>query len=233
MAELPELWRNPPVLEEAATRLYRALGAVNLIHDLPGAGRLDEAVSLLGELRSLAETHPGEPALRLELAKGAVNLMRSDGLLSAGRLDEAVSLLGELRSLARSYPGEPALRESLARGAVNLIRSDGLLGAGRLDEAVSLLGELRSLAVSHPGEPALRLELAKGAVNLIGASLGQDQEDVARQVAEIGEAALREPAIWQELGGRADPEMVAALRNLVAGWLGWPEDDPTGEGEAR
>ena len=117
------------------------------------------ADGLLRELRTLAQKHPDDSAVRENLASGLYNAFNNNEPNSA----HADGLLRELRTLAGAHPDDSAVREELASGLFNAFNGSEPNSA----RADGLLRELRTLAGAHPDDSAVRERLAKGLFNAL------------------------------------------------------------------
>jgi len=143
---------------------------VQLMSSLGEAGRLDEALDRLDQLRSFVRDEPASPDVWYWLAAGSVHLIYTLG--NAGRLDEALELLGQLRDLNRRHPNEPLCRFYLATGSLHLINFLGK--AGRLHEARLRLDQLHYLARQYPDETSISEMAGLGVMALIQTSVDQN-----------------------------------------------------------
>jgi tetratricopeptide (TPR) repeat protein len=105
---------------EAAPEAAVYLGALLLEQgDRQGAktilrrGMLERGDALLAELRTLAEHHPDDAAVRELLANGLFNALFYSR--QEGKPERSDVLLTELRTLAEHYPGDAVVRELLAK----------------------------------------------------------------------------------------------------------------------
>ena len=135
----------PPTIPASQRCICTWRGACSTCSTTCGdAGRFDEANGCLDRLTRLAASHRHVPAIRLELAKGAFNLMND--FIRAGRLEEARSYLARIGRLANDHPDDIEVRLRVGRAAVNLIKT--FATAGRRDEAMGIAVACRPILAS-------------------------------------------------------------------------------------
>lgn len=205
---------GPPTGSSWSRTLWAML-VVDLSSAMGSAGRIDEAKALLAQLRTLAESHPDEPELRLECAGASFNLINAMG--SAGRIGEAKALLAQLRMLAEGHPDEPELRLRVAQGSVNLINA--MVLAGRIDEAEALLAQLRTLAEGHRNDLPVIAEGGLAVVLVLLAQVRREDMEGAEAMAQSAEGLLRHPAVIAELRQRFGGDGAGRIEGLIEALL--------------
>jgi hypothetical protein len=111
-------------------------------------------VTLLNDLRQLAQGYPSDDAVQRALAKGlAMTAIYAD----IDKLADADALLTDLLQLVHTYPAEEGLRFYLAFAWSAIHTNAG----SNLHKAAALLNAMRQLAENHPSDTAVRALLAK------------------------------------------------------------------------
>jgi hypothetical protein len=169
----------------------RNKGLYNTLNNAKDEGDPVRRDALLEELRALAGAHPGDAAVRENLAAGLFNTLYH--AKAQHDLARRGALLDELRALAAAHPEDAAVREKLAMGLFNTLNH--AKAEGDLARCCALLDELRALAAAHPADAAVREGLAVGLFNTLNHA--KEEGDLARRDAlhaELRALAAAHPA---------------------------------------
>ena len=116
--------------ERAEFRRELAGGAFNLLNRYIGANRLEAARACLERIEQIAASHPNDVEIRLRLARGAVNLIKT--CATAGRAEEAAAIAVACRAALCAPEFREAIRQHAGpEGAAQFdALLAGLFGAG-------------------------------------------------------------------------------------------------------
>ncbi|CAD17344.2 putative type III effector protein with ppr repeats [Ralstonia pseudosolanacearum GMI1000] len=160
------------------------------------AGRMDEALVLLNELKAIGSD---DPMMRPNVVTYSAAISACE---KAGRADHAVALLGELKALAAH---DPTMRPNVVTYSATISACEK---AGWVDEALALLDELRALGQS---DPALRPNVITYSA-AISACMGAGQADRARWLVA---QAIRDEVVLPDAGYDARANTLDFHANLV------------------
>ncbi|APF90129.1 hypothetical protein HI806_19790 (plasmid) [Ralstonia solanacearum] len=160
------------------------------------AGRMDEALVLLNELKAIDSD---DPMMRPNVVTYSAAISACE---KAGRADHAVTLLGELKALAAH---DPTMRPNVVTYSATISACEK---AGWVDEALALLDELRALGQS---DPALRPNVITYSA-AISACMGAGQADRARWLVA---QAIRDEVVLPDAGYDARANTLDFHANLV------------------
>jgi len=165
---LPPLEAIRPHLQASAALLVGQT-AVNAIHHYGSSGpeHFQAMERWLVLLHSIAQAHPLQPKIQLNLAKGAVNAINHSGRGGPEHFPTMERSLALLHSTAQTHPQQPEIQLMLAMGAVNAIRGYGSGGPGYFPAMERWLDLLHATSQSHPEQAEIQLQLAEGAFNAI------------------------------------------------------------------
>lgn len=160
------------------------------------AGRMDEALVLLNELKAIDSD---DPMMRPNVVTYSAAISACE---KAGRADHAVTLLGELKALAAH---DPTMRPNVVTYSATISACEK---AGWVNEALALLDELRALGQS---DPALRPNVITYSA-AISACMGAGQADRARWLVA---QAIRDEVVLPDAGYDAQANTLDFHANLV------------------
>ncbi|WP_312026588.1 hypothetical protein [Ralstonia pseudosolanacearum] len=160
------------------------------------AGRMDEALVLLNELKAIDSD---DPMMRPNVVTYSAAISACE---KAGRADHAVALLGELKALAAH---DPTMRPNVVTYSATISACEK---AGWVDEALALLDELRALGQS---DPALRPNVITYSA-AISACMGAGQADRARWLVA---QAIQDEVVLSDAGYDARANTLDFHANLV------------------
>ena len=161
--------------------LLLAMGLFNTLNHAKEEQNLLRRDALLSDLRTLANNHPEDAAVREQLAKGLFNTLNH--AKQEKNLLRRDTLLSDLRTLAHDHPEDAAVRERLAKGLFNTLTD--AKQEQDLPRRDALLTDLRTLAHDHPEDAAVPEWLAKGLFNtLIDA---KEEQNLLRRDALLAE----------------------------------------------
>lgn len=160
------------------------------------AGRMDEALVLLNELKAIDSD---DPMMQPNVVTYSAAISACE---KAGRADHAVTLLGELKALAAH---DPTMRPNVVTYSATISACEK---AGWVNEALALLDELRALGQS---DPALRPNVITYSA-AISACMGAGQADRARWLVA---QAIRDEVVLPDAGYDAQANTLDFHANLV------------------